>query len=165
MDIDVKNLHPLEVRLLRHVAPSEDITVERIMDELGYILGQCNQAFSWLAAKGYLAEKSRKTRTFFELTELGRQQQESGTPAHRIFSLLKAEGPKSLPALAEELSLEKSDIGSAFGQLSKAGAARMNSENNAEAIAPALGGDFAVTKKLLDRGLSGALEEESLSAQ
>ena len=40
----------------------------------------------------------------------------------------------------------------------------MNSENNAEAIAPALGGDFAVTKDLLDRGLSGALEEESLSA-
>jgi len=165
MDIDVKNLHPLEVRLLRHVAFSEDITVPRIMDELGYILGQCNQAFSWLAAKGYLAEKSRRTHTLFELTELGRQQQQSGTPAHRIFSLLKAEGPRSLPALAEALALEKSDIGSAFGQLSKAGAARMNSENKAEAVADALGGEFLVTRELLDRALSGALEEETLTAE
>ena len=133
------------------------------MAELGYILGQCNQAFSWLHAKGYLSEKSRQTRTLFELTELGREQQQNGSPAHRIFSLLKAEGPKSLPALSDALALERSEIGSAFGQLSKAGAVRMNSDNNAEAIADALGGEFALVKTLLDRGVGGALLESSLS--
>ena len=33
MDIDVKNLHPLEVRLLRHVSAGEDITPERIIQQ------------------------------------------------------------------------------------------------------------------------------------
>ena len=51
MDIDVKNLHPLEVKLLRHVSKGEEITAERIIKELDYKVGQCNQAFSWLSAK------------------------------------------------------------------------------------------------------------------
>ena len=46
MDIDVKNLHPLEVKLLRHVSKGEEITAERIIKELDYKVGQCNQAFS-----------------------------------------------------------------------------------------------------------------------
>ena len=54
MDIDVKNLHPLEVRLLRHVSLGEDITPEAIIDELGYKVGQSNQAFSWLMGKGFV---------------------------------------------------------------------------------------------------------------
>jgi phenylalanyl-tRNA synthetase alpha chain len=58
MDIDVKNLHPLEVRLLRHVDLAQQITAERIISELGYNVGLCNQAFSWLSAKGYLVETS-----------------------------------------------------------------------------------------------------------
>ena len=52
MDIDVKNFHPLEVKLLRNVKLGEDITAERIVRELDYKIGQCNQAFSWLSAKG-----------------------------------------------------------------------------------------------------------------
>ena len=57
MDIDVKNLHPLEVRLLRHVSAGEDITPERIIQDLDYKVGQSNQAFSWLTAKGLVEEK------------------------------------------------------------------------------------------------------------
>lgn len=163
MDIDVKNLHPLEVRLLRHVALGEEITADRIMAELGYVLGQCNQAFSWLEAKGFLAEQSRQKHTFYELTELGAEQQRQGTPAHRIFALLGSEGPKSLPELGAALSLERSEIGSAFGQLSKAGAVRMNSDNLAEAVVDVLEGEFATTKALLDRGFEGAILESSLS--
>ena len=40
MDIDVKNLHPLEVRLLRHVDLHQDITAERIVREMEYKVGQ-----------------------------------------------------------------------------------------------------------------------------
>ena len=36
MDIEVKNFHPLEVKLLRHVNAGEDITAERIVNELDY---------------------------------------------------------------------------------------------------------------------------------
>ncbi|MGN1189269.1 MAG: phenylalanine--tRNA ligase subunit alpha, partial [Candidatus Ornithospirochaeta sp.] len=68
MDIDVKNLHPLEVKLLRHVSKGEVITSERIVKELDYKVGQCNQAFSWLSAKECLAETGRTKRVMYELT-------------------------------------------------------------------------------------------------
>ena len=81
MDIEVKNFHPLEVKLLRHVALGEDITAERIVNELDYKIGQCNQAFSWLCAKGCLKETGRKTIVTYELTELGQAQANEGTPS------------------------------------------------------------------------------------
>ena len=89
MDIEVKNFHPLEVKLLRHVGLGEDISAERIVKELDYKIGQCNQAFSWLCAKGCLKETGRRTIVTYELTELGQAQANEGTPAQRIFDLLK----------------------------------------------------------------------------
>ncbi|NLA92657.1 MAG: phenylalanine--tRNA ligase subunit alpha, partial [Spirochaetales bacterium] len=62
MDIDVRNLHPLEIKVLRHVASGEMITPQRLIDELEYNIGQCNQAFSWLQAKELVAEASRQGR-------------------------------------------------------------------------------------------------------
>ncbi|WP_332446104.1 phenylalanine--tRNA ligase subunit alpha [Sphaerochaeta sp.] len=165
MDIDVKNLHPLEVRLLRHVGLNEAISAERLVAELDYKVGQCNQAFSWLSAKGYLVEKSRTKGIFYELTDLGREQSEKGTPAQRIFTFIKAEGPHTLPEIASALQLEKSEVGSAFGQLSKAGYAAMNAENKAQASADQLEGEFIVTADLLKRGCEGELEERLLSAE
>lgn len=114
MDIDVKNLHPLEVRLLRAVKKGESITTERITDELGYKVGQCNQAFSWLTAKGCLEETKREKKTLYELTDLGREWQKNGMPVERIFSFIK-ETPSTMPEISEKLGLEKSDTGSAFG--------------------------------------------------
>jgi hypothetical protein len=70
MEIDVRNLHPLEIRLLRHVSPEEEVTARRLIDELDYKIGQCNQAFSWLVAKGFLEETGRKAYTLYELTDL-----------------------------------------------------------------------------------------------
>ena len=89
MDIDVKNLHPLEVRLLRAVKMGEDITAERIIKELDYKVGQCNQAFSWLSAKGLIVEKNRVKYAFYELTDTGKSQAELGLPVERIFTFLK----------------------------------------------------------------------------
>lgn len=163
MDIDVKNLHPLEVRLLRHVNVGEDITTERIVKELDYKVGQCNQAFSWLSAKGYLVEKSRTTRVFYELTELGKEQLAKGTPAQRIFTLLQKMGPLSLPQIAERLGLEKSDVGSAFGQLSKAGTCGMNPDNNAELRQQELPLEVHSVAELLARGGEGAIDADALS--
>ena len=89
MDIDVKNLHPLEVKLLRAVSQGEDITSDRIIRELDYKVGQCNQAFSWLTAKELLAEKSRSKYALYELTDNGKVQAETGLPVERIFTFLK----------------------------------------------------------------------------
>ena len=131
MDIDVKNLHPLEVKLLRHVSQGGKITAERIVEELDYKIGQCNQAFSWLAAKGCLVETGRTKSVSYELTDFGRDQQKVGLPVERIFTFIKDNGPKTMPEIAEGLGLEKSDVGSAFGLLSKAGVTKLNEEKKA----------------------------------
>lgn len=164
MDIDVKNLHPLEVRLLRHVSLGQDITAARVIEELDYKVGQCNQAFSWLSAKGYLVETSRTKGVFYELTDFGKEQQAKGTPVQRIFDLLTL-GAKSLPELADELGLEKSEIGSAFGQLSKAGVAGMNEENKAILKQDTMPEELLVSALLLTRGLDGEIAESSLTSQ
>ena len=163
MDIDVKNFHPLEVKLLRHVSGTEDITAERIVKELDYKVGQCNQAFSWLSAKGCLEETGRKTVVTYELTELGKAQAEEGTPAQRIFDLLKSSDPLTLPEIAEKLGLEKSDIGSAYGSLSKAGTCAMNAENKAYIKNDQLPADVTETAELLKKGLSGPIDEASMT--
>ena len=163
MDIDVKNLHPLEVKLLRHVDLSSEITADKIVAELGYKVGQCNQAFSWLSAKGLLIETSRKTIVQYELTDLGKEQAQIGTPAQRIFELLSKGEALSLPEIAEKIGLEKSDIGSAYGQLSKAGTCAMNGENKAYIKDNKLPEDVVETAELLKKGLSGALDEASLT--
>ncbi len=163
MNIDVKNLHPLEVKLLRHVDLSSEITADKIVAELGYKIGQCNQAFSWLSAKGLLEETSRKTIVQYELTDLGKEQAEKGTPAQRIFALLSEGQALSLPEIAEKIGLEKSDIGSAYGQLSKSGTCAMNGENKAYIKNNQLPADVVETADLLKKGLSGALDEAALT--
>ncbi len=163
MDIDVKNFHPLEVKLLRHVSAGQDITADRIVKELDYKVGQCNQAFSWLSAKGCLNETSRRTIVTYELTDLGRAQAQEGTPAQRIFNLLKGGEPLSLPEIAEKLSLEKSDIGSAYGSLSKAGTCAMNAENKAYVKNDELPADVTETAELLKKGLNGPVDESEMT--
>lgn len=160
---DVKNLHPLEVKLLRHVDRSTRITAELIVDQLGYKIGQCNQAFSWLCAKGCLQETSRKTVVTYELTELGRQQAENGSPVQRIFALLEKEHEMGLVEIADALGLEKSDIGSAYGALAKAGVLAMNPENKAYLKNPVLPENVTKTADLLKKGLNGPLEESGLT--
>jgi phenylalanyl-tRNA synthetase alpha chain len=163
MEIDVRNLHPLEIRLLRYVSLGEVITAQRLIEELEYKLGQCNQAFSWLLAKGLLVETGRKNHVFYELTELGKEQQQKGTPAERIFSLLQAEGPMSLPDLATRLELEKSEVGSAFGLLSKAGTCRMAEDNKAVIASGILPPELLAAKDLFNKALEGALDDSTLS--
>ncbi len=165
MEIEVRNLHPLEIRLLRHVSLGEEITAQRLIEELDYKVGQCNQAFSWLLAKGLLVETGRRNRVFYELTDLGKEQQEKGTPVQRIFSLLEAQGPLSLPDIAFQLGLEKSEVGSAFGLLSKAGSCRMDADNKATIASGVLPAEVLVSKALFDKALQGALDESGLGEE
>lgn len=151
MDIDVKNLHPLEIKLLRHVNLSENITADRIISELGYKVGQCNQAFSWLEAKKCLEESGRNRNVIYELTELGKEQKANGMPVERIFTFLSEKGPHAMPEIADALSLEKSDVGSAFGLLSKEGITKLNEERKAEIVKPELPKEVQIQRSLLDR--------------
>lgn len=164
MDIDVRNLHPLEIKVLRHVATGEMITSQRLIDELEYNVGQCNQAFSWLQAKGLVEESSRQARTLYELTPLGSEYLEKGTPVERIFNLLKDEGPHTLPELSSKLKLENSDVGSAFGLLSRWGSCKMGEEKRAEAVSATPPEEVAISKKLLALAAQSPIEQTELNS-
>lgn len=165
MEIEVKNLHPLEVKLLRHVSLGENINAERIIEELGYKVGQCNQAFSWLCAKECLVEKGREKKIQYELTELGRDYQKNGMPIERIFTFIKT-SPATLVEIAEKLGIEKSEVGSAFGLLSKNKCASLDEEKKAHSLCDNLPGDVVRQRALLDRALeTGFLEEKELTQE
>jgi phenylalanyl-tRNA synthetase alpha chain len=160
----IKGLHPLEVRLLLHFRSGDEISSPQVQEELDFNLGQCNQAFNWLAGKGLLAEKSRKTMVEFSLTALGRTYLQEGLPEERILKLLSTESALTLPELAERLSLEKSDAGSAFGTLAKAGLAAMN-EHKQVILKKISGASYLDTLRgLLDRfSGEGILKQNALT--
>ncbi len=156
MDIHttVKNLHPLEIKVLKNFKVGETIDGEKLAIKLGYKEGHANQVFSWLQLKGFVKETDRVTHTFFELTETGIDFAENGTPERRILNLLKEKGKLSLPEIAVALTLENKDVGSAFGSLSKEGAVRMDPEKKAEFLAEPTSERLALIHSLLQKALN-----------
>ncbi|MBN1837052.1 MAG: phenylalanine--tRNA ligase subunit alpha [Spirochaetales bacterium] len=151
MDVErlIKTLHPLEVRILLHFQPGQEIDAGKVQAELGFNLGQCNQAFSWLAAKELLEETSRRQRMEYTITELGREYRQQGTPEARVVGLLQAEGPLTLPEIAARLGLENRDVGSAFGTLSREGVLAMDPDKRVSVAAPGPPGSVQAVAGLL----------------
>ena len=176
MDVQslVKTLHPLEVKVLLNYKPGERLDAARLQAELDYKEGHCNQAFSWLSAKGLCSELGREARTIFELSPLGRELAEKGTPEERILRRLDEKGPATLPELVSELGLLQKDVGSAFGLLSKEGAVAMDADKRAalnkewfeKSHASGKKPRFALVRDLVVKATKaegGVLEESALS--
>lgn len=164
----IKNLHPLETKVLLKYGLNDELTSERLQSELGYKEGHANQAFSWLGGKNLLAETSRKPHTYFELTDFGRTVAENGFAEERIISYLKDNGPHLLPEIASALGLENKDIGSAFGSLSKEGVLKMNAEKKAEYTGAAVPARLTVAKELIAKASkkdNSQLESTELSKE
>ncbi|MDR0601302.1 MAG: phenylalanine--tRNA ligase subunit alpha [Treponema sp.] len=124
----VKNLHPLEIRIILAYKRDDELWVEKVERDLGLKKGNGNQALSWLAGKGIAGELRRETEVFFELTDLGREWKEKGTPAERIIELVRLKGNLTLPEIAGNLAMDNKDAGSAFGILSGFGVLAMDGE-------------------------------------
>ncbi len=152
-----QGLHPLEVRLLLSFDDRTPITTAVLQERMGYNVGQCNQVLSWLAGKGLVEETGRESSVFYELTDLGRQQAEDGTPEERILQAVNQDGPMSLPDLATKLGLENKDVGSAYGKLAKEGAAKMDAEKRVVATG-SIPPSIEIIRSLIDR----ATGEEAL---
>jgi len=160
-------LHPLEVKIIVTFDAGALIDSARVRDRLGFKEGQDQQAFSWLVAKGVLEEADRQTEVFYELTPLGREWHDKGTPVRRIFMLLKEAGPLSLPDIAQRLGFDQKTVGSAFGALSKEGVCAMDEARRAILVKPELPQSsldieallIAVTKQ------GGSVSEKVLSPQ
>lgn len=136
MSYDVKSLHPLEVKVLRWAKESQKINQELLIKELDYNIGWSNQSFSWLSAKGLIEQVSKKTKIVYELTDFGSSLIEKKIVPIRIYNYLAEKGPMSLVQLREALGLEQSDVGSAFGLLSKEKICSLNEEKKAENKGP-----------------------------
>ncbi len=165
----VKSLHPLEVRVLLGFSEAQTLDAPALESELGYNRGQANQAISWLSQKGYIEEVERRTVTRYELTPLGREYRDNGTPEERILRLLADEGPKAMAELATDLNLEQRDVGSAYGALSKAGAVTLDEDKKVSLAAPDQADSVGAIRALLDRARetevleAGALDADELA--
>ena len=153
MDVQsiLKNLHPLEIKVLKNFKIGEGLHARKLQEVLHYKEGHANQAFSWLKLKELVCEKSRKTSVIYELTELGKDYAQNGTPAERIIRLLKEAGPLKLPEIAQKLGLQNKEVGSSFGLLSKEGCAAMNDEKKAAYVKDPDGKYFLQVRKVLQR--------------
>ncbi|MDR1636566.1 MAG: phenylalanine--tRNA ligase subunit alpha [Treponema sp.] len=174
----VKNLHPLEIRIILSYKKDDSLTVEKVEKDLGFKSGNGNQALSWLAGKGLVAETSRRREILYELTDLGRSWKEQGSPEERILELARIKSGLRLPEIADTLRLDNKDVGSAFGNLSKLGVLAMDGEKKVfvalspeqlENGRPARGPGaehFALVRSLLDRAAeSGQIAEAGLSPE
>ncbi|GMO34480.1 MAG: phenylalanine--tRNA ligase subunit alpha [Termitinemataceae bacterium] len=172
MDIQsaVKNLHPLEVKIILQYGAGDDLSIEKVESDLNFKAGNGNQALSWLLSKGIIAEKQRKTAIFYEITDLGKTYKEKGTPEERILELVRTKNDLSLPEIAKELGIDNKDIGSAFGTLSKLGALAMNDAKKvciSQKSSPDAAEYFAVIRGILDKAVAktdSAIAEAELSA-
>jgi phenylalanyl-tRNA synthetase alpha chain len=133
----VRNLHPLEVKIILHYHQGDELTIDGVEADLSFRSGNGNQALSWLAGKGIITELRRERAVLYELTDLGRTWKEKGTPEERIMELVRARAAESadtgatglrLPDIAAQLGMENRDIGSAFGSLSKLGVLALDGE-------------------------------------
>jgi phenylalanyl-tRNA synthetase alpha chain len=184
----VKNLHPLEVKIILSYKRGDELTVEKVEKDLDFKSGNGNQALSWLAGKGLISEIRRETAVFYELTGLGEEWKEKGSPEERILELirLRLEKIKSgqaqpvghrLPDIAQTLNMENKDIGSAFGALSKLGVLKMDEDKNVTLTFPLehlhdpaknpIVARFALIRGLLQKVVEsgGLLAEASLSGE
>ncbi|MDR2509360.1 MAG: phenylalanine--tRNA ligase subunit alpha [Spirochaetaceae bacterium] len=161
-EIDIKNLHPLEVKVIRGYNADAELYVEKIERELNFKSGNGNQALSWLAAKGVITENRRETEAYYEITGLGRDWHKNAPPEERIFNLVTAETGLGLPEIAEKLGLEQKDVGSAFGSLCKMGVLALDDAKKVAVRAPA-DEYFAVFRSLLEKGSNAQIREAELN--
>ncbi|MDE6773271.1 MAG: phenylalanine--tRNA ligase subunit alpha, partial [Treponemataceae bacterium] len=169
MDIQnvVKNLHPLETKVLLTYGQKDELTADRLQKELDYKEGHANQAFSWLSGKDLVAVARRTPHTFYEITEVGREMAKTGTPEARIIAFVKENGAQTLPQIAAGLALENKDVGSAFGQLAKDGVLAMNAEKKAEYSGGAIPARITIAESLFKKAAAaenGQLDNASLTA-
>lgn len=159
----IKNLHPLETKVLLTYTKNDELENAKLQKELGYKEGHANQAFSWLLGKNLVAEIKRVPHTFYELTETGKNFLERGTVEERVYNFLKEAGEKTLPEIASSLSLENKDIGSAFGSLAKDGVCKMDGEKKVSLTGKDLPARILQIKNLLQKASKELLEKDALT--
>ncbi|MBO4858590.1 MAG: phenylalanine--tRNA ligase subunit alpha [Treponema sp.] len=169
MDIKntIKNLHPLEIKVLLKYTGKDELTSEKLKNDLDYKEGHANQAFSWLSGKELLKEIRRTPHTYYEITDMGRSMAKTGTVEERMINFLKEHGPHTMPEITTGIALDQKDVGSAFGPLVKEGVLKMNAEKKVEYTGAALPARIATTAALIKKACEaedGLLNKDDMTA-
>jgi phenylalanyl-tRNA synthetase alpha chain len=163
----IKNLHPLEVRVILGCGEGDALTADGVEKTLSLKSGNGNQALSWLCAKGIVAERRREKAVYYEITATGRGWLEGGPPEEVFAAFVEKNPGKTLPEIAEGLHIDAKDAGGAFGSLARAGVLVMDAEKKVRAAGDPSARDryFAPLRSLLMKGAAaggGLLAERAL---
>ena len=156
----LKTLHPLEVHVLLNFEEGEIISFEKAIEKLSFNFGQYNQATAWLLSKQLIQEDKSETTLTIALTEMGKKYQIRGTPEENMFRLLQEQGSMTIPEMALELNMEKSDVGAAYGALSKDKYLSMDESNRIQLTSEQLPRRITNLRGLVDK-FSGLDELDS----
>jgi len=85
----IKNLPPLETRVLLNYEKDEEISHKHVTSTLSFNTGQYNQAVTWLESKKLIKQRFHEKRNIYSLTDTGRMYKTQGTPEERMIRLLR----------------------------------------------------------------------------
>ncbi|HAL18531.1 MAG TPA: phenylalanine--tRNA ligase subunit alpha [Spirochaetaceae bacterium] len=161
--IEVRNLHPLEIKLLLSFSEGEKFDNEEIENRCAFNPGHANQAVSWTLSKNLISRESSETLVNYEISEKGRLALTRGLIARRIVSLVK-ERNVSIAELPSVLEEEQKDIGSDFALLKKAGVLTVSPEKTLVLLDESkMPESFGIVEELLKRGGDGPIGDGELS--
>ncbi len=90
LDEILKELHPLEVKVLLAFKKKEILTMNESMDITKLSEGDSRRAIGWLTTKEIIEIIKQDTKTLVHLSELGKKYLEKGTPSKQIIEKIKA---------------------------------------------------------------------------
>ena len=129
-----RQLHPLEIRLLRVCPDAGEIGQGDACRAAGMEAAQFRRGIQWLCAKGICAVTREDATETVCLTEMGRAYAGGGTPEARLLGRLAAGPCPSVQELFAGHDLPDEDVRSAFGRLKKAGVVAVRADG--VALAP-----------------------------
>ncbi|MGP1437547.1 MAG: phenylalanine--tRNA ligase subunit alpha [Treponema sp.] len=162
----LKNLHPLEIKVLTNLKKHTQLSASLLIDHLKFKEGHANQAFSWLNMKNLIKETKRIKHVFYELTEVGASYAKNGMPESRLISFLEKQKKIKLPDITTALSITFKEAGAAFSFLSKEGAVKMDEEKNVVFIRELQSKKLSIIDSLFNKVLKNeehVLKDEELT--
>ena len=161
-DERIKDLHPLEVKVLRAFVEEESLDLEAIADRGGVDTAQARRSVEWLLTRGAMEITEEKRSCIVSLTDTGRAYAEKKTPELRIYEAALAGA--DMAALRNRDDMEASEAGSAVGALKKAGLLKILPEGAVEAVPGERLAEFEAVQALIEEvGSKGRVIQGELS--
>ncbi len=157
----IEQLHPLEVRVLRHLSDTQPILQDAISAELTLSIGQVNQAISRLLDRAYIRISDTITERCFDRTEYGASLAVTGSIDGQIIAAVQNQTEIAVGNIGSLLDREQREVGPAMGRLISFGVLAVGEDKHARIADPSKTAIIAAIDQLLKRDTSIAEPELS----